>query len=234
MPGETTSCIGCHEDRRMAPSSVQTGRLQAMKRAPSPITPVPGIPDIIDYPRDIQPILNKHCVKCHNPQKREGGMILTGDHGPVYSHSYYTLSATYQYSDGRNQPKSNFPPYGFGDAASPIMKMLDGKHHDVKLEKQEIEMVRHWIHCGAPYLGTYAALIQGMIGSTGYEASHYTAVDTRILKSKNVKLAGEVITRRCGSCHKGVRNVPEHPADWGQGTKLIERYGVFSSIFYTT
>ncbi|MDP6525469.1 MAG: discoidin domain-containing protein [Kiritimatiellia bacterium] len=222
MPGEVTSCVGCHEDRRTAPRSVNTGQLQAMKRGPSRITPVPGIPDVIDYPRDIQPILDKHCVKCHNPKKRDGGVILTGDHGPVYSHSYYTLSATYQVSDGRNLPKSNYPPYGFGDAASPLMKLLRPDHYEVNLDRQEIETVRHWIHCGAPYIGTYAALIQGMIGSTGYEASHFTAIDTRILKSEKVTRASEVIKRRCGSCHTGVRNIPKHPADWGQGTRLIQ------------
>ena len=222
MPGEETSCIGCHGDRRTAPSSVKTDHLQAMKRGPSRISPVPGIPDVIDYPRDIQPILDKHCVECHGPKKRDGGMILTGDHGPVYSHSYYTLSATYQFSDGRNLPESNYPPYGLGDAASPIMKMLSGEHHEVQLSRHEVEMVRHWIHCGAPYIGTYAALIQGMIGSTGYEASHFTAIDTRILKSENVQRASQVIERRCSGCHVGVRTVPKHAADWGQGTKLIQ------------
>ncbi len=222
MPGEVTSCLGCHEDRQTAPDRVKTGKLHAMKRPPSAISPVPGIPDVIDYPRHIQPILDKHCVKCHSPAKRDGGVILTGDHGPVYSHSYYTLSATYQFSDGRNMPRSNYPPYGLGDAASPIMKMLRGEHHKVRLSDHEVEMIRHWIHCGAPYLGTYAALIQGMIGSTGYERSHFTAVDTRILKSEKVRRAGEVIKRRCGKCHVGVRTIPKHPADWGQGTKLIQ------------
>ncbi len=222
MPGEVTSCVGCHEDRRTDPGTAKTDQLLAMKRAPSRISPVSGIPDVFDFPRDIQPILNKHCVTCHNPNKRDGGMILTGDHGPVYSHSYYTLSATYQFSDGRNMPESNYPPYGFGDAASPIMKMLRGEHHEVQLSKQEVETIRHWIHCGAPYIGTYAALIQGMIGSTGYEESHFTAIDSRILKSENVKRASEVIKRRCGDCHVHVRNIPKHPADWGQGTELIQ------------
>jgi len=222
MPGEVTSCVGCHEDRRTVPDPVTARRPAAMKRTPSKITRLKGIPEVFDYPRDIQPILDKHCVKCHNPKKRDGGVLLTGDHGPVYSHSYYTLSATYQFSDGRNMPKSNYPPYGLGDAASPIMKMLRGEHHKAKLSPHEVEIVRHWIHCGAPYIGTYAALIGGMIGSTGYEASHFTAVDTRILKSEKVQLASKVITRRCGKCHTGVRKVPKHPADWGQGTKLIQ------------
>ncbi|MCP4782568.1 MAG: hypothetical protein GY903_03470 [Fuerstiella sp.] len=222
MPGEKASCVGCHENRGTAPSSIKNSQFQAMMRAPSQIAPVPGIPDVIDYPRDIQPILDTHCVKCHNPRRRDGGMILTGDHGPVYSHSYYTLSATYQFSDGRNLPKSNYPPYGLGDAASPIMKMLRGEHHEVRLTRREVETVRHWIHCGAPYIGTYAALINGMIGSTGYETSHFTAIDTRILKNENVQRAAKVIDRRCSGCHVKTRTVPRHAVDWGQGTKLIQ------------
>jgi len=222
MPGEVTSCVGCHEDRSKVHGAAGTLRPTAMKRPPSRISPVKGLPEVFDYPRDIQPILDKHCVKCHNPAKRDGGVLLTGDHGPVYSHSYYTLSATWQFSDGRNLPRSNYPPYGFGDPASPIMKMLRGEHHKARLSEPEIETIRHWINCGAPYIGTYAALIGGMIGSTGYEKSHFTAVDTRILKSEKVKLASEVVKRRCGECHTGVRNIPKHPADWGQGTKLIQ------------
>ncbi|MDP6637518.1 MAG: discoidin domain-containing protein [Phycisphaerae bacterium] len=222
MPGEVTSCVGCHEDRSTVPDPIKARRLAAMKRPPSRIAPRKGIPEVFDYPRDIQPILDKHCVKCHNSKKRDGGVLLTGDHGPVYSHSYYTLSATWQFSDGRNIPKSNYPPYGFGDPASPIMKMLRGEHYKARLSDNEVEVIRHWINCGAPYIGTYAALIGGMLGSTGYEASHFTAIDTRILKNENVKRAEKVITRRCGKCHTGVRNVPKHPVDWGQGTKLIQ------------
>ncbi|MCP4377479.1 MAG: hypothetical protein GY794_15050, partial [bacterium] len=149
MPGESTSCVGCHEERSTALGNTEGSTRSAMKHAPSKITPVPGIPYMIDYPRDVQPILDKHCVECHSPKKREGGILLTGDHGPVYSHSYYTLSATYQFSDGRNMAKSNYPPYGFGDAASPLMDKLDGKHNKVQLSKPEIELIRHWIHCGA-------------------------------------------------------------------------------------
>ncbi|HJN13801.1 MAG TPA: hypothetical protein QF564_34330 [Pirellulaceae bacterium] len=215
MPGESTSCIGCHEERTTGPSSIQSGVHSAMKRAPSKITPVPNIPYVIDYPRDVQPILDRHCVECHNPKKRDGGVLLTGDHGPVYSHSYYTLSATYQFSDGRNLNKSNYPPYGFGDAASPLMEKLDGKHHNVQMSKPEIELIRHWIHCGAPYMGTYAGLIKGFIGATGTRWWPPNEIDSRVLKYESVKKATDVINRRCLSCHKGVRNIPKHPADWG-------------------
>lgn len=48
----------------------------------------------IDFPRDIQPILDEHCLKCHDYEGHDGrkaaqgGVVLSGDHGPIFSHSY--------------------------------------------------------------------------------------------------------------------------------------------------
>ena len=56
QPGETMSCVGCHEQRTQAPPSRD---ILAMRRKASPVEPVAGVPDVIDFPRDIQPILNR-------------------------------------------------------------------------------------------------------------------------------------------------------------------------------
>ena len=73
--GETQGCIGCHEHR------TDTARfdraLTAMTRPPSRIEPLSDVPDVIDYPRDIQPILDRHCVKCHNADRRDGQTDLS-------------------------------------------------------------------------------------------------------------------------------------------------------------
>ncbi len=60
QPGESISCLGCHEDRSAAPTAVR--KTLAMARKMSKITPIPDTPGVFDFPRDIQPILNKHCV----------------------------------------------------------------------------------------------------------------------------------------------------------------------------
>ena len=92
MPGETVTCIGCHESRTEAPS-YQMPQLEAVRRAPSIMEPFSDVPDVFDFPRDVQPILDRHCVACHDTPRREGGLILAGDHGPVFSLSYYALIA---------------------------------------------------------------------------------------------------------------------------------------------
>ena len=80
MPGETRSCIGCHEtpdDGRRA------GRAAAwrLRRAPSLPGPQPGETRgrrPLHYPADVQPVLDRHCVQCHNEKRTEGGLDLTG------------------------------------------------------------------------------------------------------------------------------------------------------------
>ena len=59
QPGETTSCVGCHEQRTQTPAN--RGLHPALAHAPpaEPIEPIADVPDVIDFPRDIQPILDR-------------------------------------------------------------------------------------------------------------------------------------------------------------------------------
>jgi hypothetical protein len=156
--------LGCHEERTEAPP--YSGKVPAaLGRAPSRIQPIAGIPEVFDFPRDIQPILDRRCLGCHDYDRRSGGVILSGDRGPVYSHSYFTLTIRAQVADGRNRARSNYPPRTLGSSASPLMQKLLSGHHGVQVPDRERELVRWWIESGAPYPGTYAALGTGMIGS---------------------------------------------------------------------
>jgi hypothetical protein len=188
----------------------------ALKHPPSRIRPVEGVPDVIDFPRDIQPILDRHCVACHDYGKtaqggpRAGGVILTGDRGPMYSHSYYMLTVRRQFSDGRNLRRSNYPPRAIGSSASPLMKKLDGSHYEARLSAAEMRLVRLWIDTGATYPGTYAALGSGMLG-------HYSDGTGRLTRQDmdwpTTKAAREVVKRRCASCHQKALALPDSPSD---------------------
>lgn len=204
MPGETTSCVGCHEHRTRTPENRSSiGTLAALRRSPSKVEPVEGIPDVFEFPRDIQPILDKHCVRCHDYDNYAGGVVLTGDRGPMFSHSYYTLTYLRQFVDGRDNPKSSLPPRSIGAAASPLMKKLAGGHYDVQASLEEVRMVRYWIEAGAPYPGTYGALGSGMIG--GYYENRQVNTDFEWAATKP---ATEAIRRRCLSCHTGDKVIP--------------------------
>jgi len=237
QPGESVSCVGCHEHRGQGPTGNRSA--QAWRRQPSTIRPLPDVPDVFDFPRDIQPILDRHCAACHDYDKtpeggpRAGGVILTGDRGPMYSHSYYTLTARKEFSDGRNLRKSNYAPRAIGSPASPLMKRLDGDHYKVRLSAHEKTMVRLWIDTGATYPGTYAALGSGMLG-------HYSETKGLTRQDRNwpaTAAARAVVARRCASCHKGNKALPDSPSDnkgmvgWTERRELIQR-GDFPILRY--
>ena len=207
MPGESTTCIGCHEERTQTP--VRGNRLpKAAQRAPSVPEPIAGIPDVIDYPRDIQPILDKHCVSCHGNEKREGKVLLTGDRTPLYSVSYYTIAARDLVADGRNKAVSNYPPYKLGSSASRILDLCNGSHYDVKLSDKESTTLRLWVETGATYLGTYAGLGSGMVG--GYAEN---TLDRQDMNWPEMKASVEVLQKNCTECHTGNMQLALSPSD---------------------
>ena len=183
QPGETTGCVGCHEHRVRAPHDRSVLTLEAMRRPPSRIQPFNGIPDVFDFARDIQPILDRECVECHNADRRDGGTDLCSDMTPLYTTSYWTMFTHALIADGRNG-LGNRPPRTIGSSASRLMTLIDGSHYDAKLTERERTMVRLWIETGATYPGTYAALGNGM----------YT-----------VEFPHEVFRRRCAGCHTATK-----------------------------
>jgi len=216
MPGETLSCVGCHEPRTSAGQNPKRASLKALNRESSIITPIKDIPDVFDYPRDIQPILDKHCLSCHDytPHTgaqfgpRAGGVTLSGDHGVMFSHSYATLTVRGQIADGRDLAKSNLPPRTIGAVASPLMKKIQGEHHGVTLSSQETAMIRYWIETGATYPGTYAALGSGCVG--GYRANQVVGNDEDWPESK---AAADVVGTRCAACHTEAKSIPAMLSD---------------------
>lgn len=193
MPGEVTSCVGCHEKRTDAARDKAQSTLLALQREPSQIKAIPDIPEVFDFPRDIQPILDTHCVSCHSYQRREGDKVLSGEHGPVFSHSYVTLMTGWV-SHGQDAG-GNLPPRGIGSSASRLMSLINGSHYDVSLSGHEQRMIRLWIESGAPYAGTYASLGTGMVGMQRRNE------DTFITKRPWMK-------QRCLGCHG--KDLPVH------------------------
>jgi formylglycine-generating enzyme required for sulfatase activity/cytochrome c553 len=63
MPGEVKSCVGCHEPQNSGPPSKPA---LATLREPSKVTPWYGPPRGFSFEREVQPVLNKYCVACHD------------------------------------------------------------------------------------------------------------------------------------------------------------------------
>ncbi len=68
QPGESVSCVGCHEHKNSAPP---VGRVsKAMIAGPKPLKPFYGPPRGFSFVKEIQPILDNRCVKCHYRDER--------------------------------------------------------------------------------------------------------------------------------------------------------------------
>ncbi len=205
MPGETYTCIGCHEERASAPGTGhREGTLQALRRPPSVIRKFEGQPDVLDFQRDIQPILDRHCVTCHNPKDRAGNLNLIAAQTPRFSSAYVALLTRLEVMDGRNG-LGNQPPRSIGSAASPLLGRLAGGHKKVRVSPEEWRRVWLWIEAGAPYGGSYAAL------RNTEDQKYYSHAGNKIFRE-----CREVFARRCNECHhnSAERNLTALPFDW--------------------
>ena len=73
MPGETASCVGCHETPRDTPL---VRRDMASVKEVSEIDPWFGPPRGFDFAREVQPVLDRHCAGCHDGQPGQDGSRL--------------------------------------------------------------------------------------------------------------------------------------------------------------
>jgi hypothetical protein len=222
QPGETTGCVGCHE-RRNETASPHSFPLAAA-RQPDLIDPILDCPEVFDFPRDVQPIVDRLCADCHGYRKTSRGgpyagkVVLTGDRGPVFSHAYYAMTVYRLFSDNRNRAASNQPPRTLGSSASRLLTMLDGSHYGVRAEARDKKMLRLWIEVGAPYAGTYGAAGRGLIGD--YQGDKQVDVDTNW---PTTRAGAEVLARRCAMCHRGERELPGALSDeWDVSSGRID------------
>jgi formylglycine-generating enzyme required for sulfatase activity len=63
MPGETRSCVGCHESQNTVPP---VRRAAAALKPPAALEPWFGPARGVDFERDVQPVLDAYCAGCHD------------------------------------------------------------------------------------------------------------------------------------------------------------------------
>lgn len=209
QPGEYFGCVGCHEHKNSAPPTENYGFSLAMKAGPQTLDPFHGPPRGFSFPKEIQPILDAHCVRCHRdrvavreffagksrrpilgeaPTERAAGggardeaaFSLLGDanEDPTakrkWSDAYLVLTqARPDRWDGagqafRGNPQGRvvnwissqsvpeeLPPYSAGSSKSALLSLLERGHKDVKLSRDELDIIACWIDLGVPYCGSY-------------------------------------------------------------------------------
>ena len=80
--GDMRGCIGCHEDKELAPENRMT---QALLRARSwRLTPPPEERRTVDFRREVAPILVRSCAGCHTVSHPTGLNLADGGSEAVY------------------------------------------------------------------------------------------------------------------------------------------------------
>ena len=157
QPGEHAGCTGCHEDRRMAPPAPAANLAWSSPREPRPLSDWYGPPRLFSYRAEVQPVFDRHCVRCHDFGKPEGKkLILAGDRDLVFNASYSELWHKQLIKVVGAGPSEIQPAYSWGAHPSKLLQVLRTNHAGVKLNSEEIGRIATWIDLNAPYYPTYA------------------------------------------------------------------------------
>ncbi len=155
---EQTGCVGCHENRRSAPGGFASKELLAVKRGPSKLNGWFGPARMFSYIDEVQPVFDKHCVKCHDYGKKAGRkLILAADRTNTFNTSYNELwRKGYVRAIGAG-PSEIQQAYSWGSHASKIIAQIRSGHNGIKLDPESFARVVTWADINAPYYPTYAS-----------------------------------------------------------------------------
>jgi hypothetical protein len=177
QPGETFSCIGCHENKNEAPPVKRT--TLALELGPQALEPFYGPPRGFSFQQEIQPILDRHCTECHTGRKEQAFSLLanpktTKESKRKWSDSYLALTGAKPvekngellYYTGNQDGKfvnwinsmsvpTMLPPYYKGAAKSRLITVLEQDHEGVKLSREEMDKIACWIDLVVPFCGDY-------------------------------------------------------------------------------
>jgi len=161
-PGETVGCVGCHEQRQT--TVPHRSLAEAMARGPRNLKPWYGPARNFNYLTEVQPVLDRHCVKCHDHGQEAGQALnLSGDLGLVFNTSYTQLRKGKYVNVPGAGPYRTLLPKSWGSHASRLTRILIDGHGDpaideqINLDDESVDRLVTWIDINAPYYPEYAS-----------------------------------------------------------------------------
>ena len=178
------------------------------------------------YAHIVQPVLDEHCVKCHNPHEESNGIDLTGDRTDYFNVSYEVLARRNQGRTGSpyvswiptyNGEEWNILQIGPKQWGSPVSKLVDlilAGHPDedgkpqIDLDEDSRRRILMWVDLNVPYYGTA-------------ETAHPDLPACRQMLPENLEsVMDEVYARRCQACHESNNSqilTTWRPTKWSGG-----------------
>ncbi len=156
MPGEHLACVGCHEPRGSTPPTTHT---LATRKGISDIEPWYGEPRPFRFEVEVQPVLDRHCVTCHNETHRLDLRGKSAKPDVKYSVSYTSLHP-YVRRPGLESDIHMLPPREFDASTSQLLQLLRKGHKGVQLNAEEWDRLITWIDLNVPYYGDWQEVHQ--------------------------------------------------------------------------
>jgi hypothetical protein len=185
MPGEVRSCVGCHEDTADGPPAAIQETIAGL-RVPERLRPWYGPTRGFSFAREVQPVLDKYCVSCHDGSPKDDGSVLSdlrGNQNVIWAYRHgnpdliryedtplneltlkYSGLFTPSYIELRKQVRVGglesdlhlLPPMEFHANTSRLVRMLEKGHHGVQLNDEAWDRLITWIDLNAPAHGTWS------------------------------------------------------------------------------
>ena len=177
MGGENVSCIGCHET---AGTTAPVKRSIASGRPPRDLDPWYGPARGFDFAREVQPVLNRYCVGCHDGRRgrpdlrpaakvagykgripgRLDAMRMHPTHkklhgGRVRYTPAYEALLPYIRRVNIGDDVSLLDPGHYHADTSELMQMLRKRHSGVGLDAESFSRIATWIDLNGPCHGTW-------------------------------------------------------------------------------
>lgn len=186
MPGEVVSCIGCHQKQNAGPPNLRT---IASRNQPSEIEPWYGPTRGFSFKREVQPVLDKYCLSCHNGSKPDDDQKipdLRGDQDMLIAYKNgvpkarairgvpreqlvkvfggvfepsYVTLRSFTRVGGLESDLRLLAPGEFGANTTELVQMLKKGHHGVSLDAEAWQRITTWIDLNAPCHGTWTEVV---------------------------------------------------------------------------
>jgi hypothetical protein len=162
-PGEVRSCVGCHERTSDVPSEAK-GKPIALGKRPSVPGAQPGDKEakkVLHYVTDVQPALDRYCVRCHGEDEPASDLRLTGEMTTFFNRSYENIlkrGLVKTFDEGSDWGGSAYEgPKSVGSYASRLMEQIQKgcEGNDEKLPLEDFVRIATWVDANAQYYGTY-------------------------------------------------------------------------------
>jgi mono/diheme cytochrome c family protein len=200
--GERASCVGCHEPRLSAPPVGGVKEVRS-ERQPDTLRPPPGGAGPVDYVRQVQPVFDRYCTRCHAGRTPAARMDLSGDKTRFFNMSYDALClrrlvTCYYINPG---PTGVFPALKTGSTVSRLTEVIEKKHQGVEVDDASRRRLYAWIDANAPYYATFEMSRPHTMG--GRDTWHFVPGNARVAPQREPWFAelNRTYQKACASCH---------------------------------